>query len=39
LGLQGVEVVLTIWGDKAKEDDTQWQGMPVLGVKKCKVSD
>jgi len=35
----GVEVVLTIWGDKAKEDDAQWQGGPVLGVKKCKVSD
>lgn len=39
LCIQGVEVVLTIWGDKAKEDDAQWQGGPVLGVKKCKVSD
>jgi hypothetical protein len=25
--------------DKAKEGDTQWQGGPVLGVKKCMVSD
>jgi hypothetical protein len=32
-------VVLTIWGDKAKEDDAQWQGGSVLGVKNCKVSD
>jgi hypothetical protein len=34
LGLQGVEVVLEIWGGKAKEDDAQWQGGSVLGVKK-----
>jgi len=34
-----MEVVLTVWGDKAKEDDAQWQNGPVLGVKKCKVSD
>jgi replication factor A1 len=34
-----VQVTLTMWGDKAKEDDSQWQGNPVLGVKKCKVSD
>jgi len=37
--MQGVKVVLTIWGDKAKEDDAQWQGGSVLGVKNCKVSD
>jgi ssDNA-binding replication factor A large subunit len=34
-----MEVVLTVWGDKAKEDEAQWQNGPVLGVKKCKVSD
>jgi hypothetical protein len=28
---------MTMWGDRAKEDDAQWQGNPVLGVKKCKV--
>ena len=38
-GMQGVEVVLTIWGDKAKEDDAQWQVGSALGVKNCKTSD
>lgn len=38
-GMQGVEVVLTIWGDKAKEDDAQWQVGSVLEVKNCKTSD
>jgi hypothetical protein len=37
--MQATEVVLTILGDKAKEDDAQWQGGSVLGVKSCKVSD
>jgi hypothetical protein len=37
-GLQGLEVVLAIWGDTAKEDDAQWQGGSVLWVKNCKVS-
>jgi hypothetical protein len=32
-------VVLKIWGDKAKDDNAQWQGGPVLGFKKCMVSD
>ena len=35
LGLEGVEVVLTIWGGKAMEDGAQCKGGPVLGVKKC----
>ena len=35
----GIEVSLTLWGDKAKEDDAQWQNFPVLAIKKCKVSD
>jgi hypothetical protein len=35
----GVEVLLMVWGDKPNEDNAQWQGGPVLGVKKCKVSD
>jgi replication factor A1 len=33
------QVTMTMWGDKAKEDEGQWAAMPVLGVKKCKVSD
>ena len=37
--MQGVGVMLTIWGDKAKEDDAQWQVGSVLGVKNCKISD
>jgi hypothetical protein len=28
-----------IWGDTAKEGGAQWQGGPVLGDKKCEVSD
>jgi hypothetical protein len=28
LELQGLEVVLAIWGGKAKEDDAQWQRAP-----------
>jgi len=35
----GTEVTLTLWGDKAQEDDSQWDGEPILAIKKVKVSD
>ena len=35
----GCEVALTLWGEKAQEDDAQWQNNPVLAIKKAKVSE
>jgi hypothetical protein len=29
-----VQLTLTIWGEKAKESEAQWQGCPVIAVKK-----
>jgi replication factor A1 len=35
----GSEVALTLWGDKAQEDEAQWSGNPVLAIKKAKISE
>ena len=32
-----VEIGLTLWGDRASEDEAQWQGFPVVTAKGCKL--
>jgi replication factor A1 len=35
----GCEVSLTLWGEKAQEDEMQWQNAPVLAIKKAKIGE
>ena len=32
-----VEIGLTLWGDRAAEDESQWAGYPVVAAKGCKL--
>jgi replication factor A1 len=35
----GVEIGLTLWGERASEDESRWQGFPVVTAKGAKLGD